>query len=69
MSITDEFSSFVVDVRAWGNMIDVVQAFTECVTHYGKRLTVKADLYATGYAMVNGFNVRVSPIGEGDSGA
>lgn len=64
VSITDGVGEpFVYDVRAWGNMIRSVNAFTENVSHVGMCLRVKRDIYRTGYALVNGSNVRVTPIG------
>lgn len=51
---------FVYTVRGWSNMISSVRVFTECVTEWSTRPV--ADIYRTGYALVNGFNVRVTPV-------
>ncbi|MFB7782088.1 hypothetical protein ACFC1D_05170 [Streptomyces vinaceus] len=61
VSITDAEGPFVVQVRAWGNMIRAVEAFTRSRAHVS--IGVKADIYRTGYASVDGMNVRVTPIG------
>ncbi|MFD8886404.1 hypothetical protein ACFV0H_28370 [Streptomyces erythrochromogenes] len=64
VSITDGVGEpFVYSVREWANMIRSVGAFTESVSHVGACLPVRRDLYQTGYASVNGSNVRVTPIG------
>ncbi|MFD7552954.1 hypothetical protein ACFV9E_00190 [Streptomyces sp. NPDC059835] len=61
VSITDAEGPFVVQVRSWGNMIRTVEMFTRSRSHVG--IGVKADIYRTGYASVNGLNIRVTPIG------
>ncbi|WAB08871.1 hypothetical protein SEA_SUCCESS_92 [Streptomyces phage Success] len=62
VSITDEIGSFRYQVRAWGNMIDSVHAFTTSVAHIGMCQRAKRDIFMTGYALVSGFNVRVTPV-------
>lgn len=62
VSITDELGSHVFEVRAWGNMVDAVSAFTGCVADHKETLRAKADIFRTGYASVAGMNVRVVPV-------
>ncbi|WP_369272361.1 hypothetical protein AB5J55_22310 [Streptomyces sp. R11] len=62
MSITDEAGTFRYQVRAWGNMVDSVHAFTTSIAHVGMCQRAKRDIFMTGYASVNGINVRVSPL-------
>jgi len=50
---------FVFDVRTWGNMVNSVRTFTECIGAVNDVSREMANVYRTGYAMVNGFNVRV----------
>ncbi|WP_030386544.1 hypothetical protein [Streptomyces sp. NRRL S-241] len=63
VSITEDSESFVYTVRAWGNMIDTVQAFAESIAHHGVSRRAKVDIFRTGHALVNGCNIRVVPIG------
>ncbi|MEU5957535.1 hypothetical protein [Streptomyces sp. NPDC047525] len=62
VSITDALGSYRVPVRGWVNMIRAVVAFTSTIAHQGMCTRSKADIYRTGYCMVNGFNVRVTPL-------
>ncbi|MEU3278186.1 hypothetical protein [Streptomyces antibioticus] len=62
VSITDEHGPFVYQVRSWGNMIRTVEAFTECIAHSGAARIAKVDIYRTGYAGLNGYNIRVTPL-------
>jgi hypothetical protein len=62
VSITDAVGTFRYQVRAWGNMIRTVNAFTASVAHVGMCQRAKRDIYMTGYGSVNGYNVRVSPV-------
>jgi hypothetical protein len=62
VSITDKSGPFVYEVRTWGNMIRTVEAFTSSIAHVGMAQRTKVDIYRTGYALVNGFNVRVTPL-------
>ncbi|MEN8656387.1 hypothetical protein ABCR94_38890 [Streptomyces sp. 21So2-11] len=62
MSITDASGPFTYEVRAWGNMIRTVEAFTQSVAHVGVCQRAKLDLYRTGYALVNGSNIRIIPL-------
>lgn len=62
VSISDGGTPFVYEVRAWGNMIHSVNAFAECVSHLGVCQRARVDIYRTGYAVVNGLNVRVTAV-------
>lgn len=62
VSITDSAGTFRYLVRAWGNMVDSVHAFTTSIAHVGMCQRAKRDIFMTGYAMVSGFNVRVTPV-------
>lgn len=62
VSIQDGGTPFVYEVRAWGNMIRTVTAFAESIAHLGICQRTRVDIYRTGYALVNGANVRVTPI-------
>lgn len=53
---------FVYEVRAFGNMVHSIRTFAECVAMPGDVTRGMADIYRTGYGLVNGFNVRVSPL-------
>jgi hypothetical protein len=57
-----EREPFVYDVRSFGNMTVSVRSFAECAGMAGEATRGMADIYRTGYGMVNGFNVRVTPI-------
>lgn len=61
VSLTDAEGPFVYQVRSWGNMIRSVERFTRSEAHAG--ICAKTDIYRTGYASVNGINVRVTPVG------
>ncbi|WP_338781697.1 hypothetical protein [Streptomyces sp. DG1A-41] len=62
VSITDAVSVFRYKVRVWGNMVDSVHEFTTSVAHVEMCQRAKRDIFMTGYASVNGFNIRVSPL-------
>ncbi|MFE9442466.1 hypothetical protein ACFYO2_26470 [Streptomyces sp. NPDC006602] len=62
VSVTDAAGTFRYEVRAWGNMIRSVEAFTSSIAHVGICQRAKVDIYRTGYALVNGYNVRVTPL-------
>lgn len=62
VNITDEFGLFTYEVRSWTNMVRTVEAFTGSVAHLGICQRAKVDIFRTGYALVNGFNVRVTPL-------
>lgn len=63
VSITDREGTFVYQVRAWGNMVNSVHAFTTSIAHIGVCQRAKRDIFMTGYGSVNGINVRVTPLG------
>lgn len=58
----DDRVPFVYEVRSFGNMTASVRAFAECVSMPGEVTRGMADIYRTGYGMVNGFNVRVTAL-------
>lgn len=60
--VTDERGTDSFEVRAWGNMIDAVKTFTHCLSVHRVSVRQVSDVYRTGYALVNGQNVRVIPI-------
>ncbi|MGI5196909.1 hypothetical protein ACQEVY_25280 [Streptomyces sp. CA-288835] len=60
----DGSKPFVYPVRSWGNMVFSVRTFTESIGEQGESTRGIADIYRTGYALVNGFNVRVTPLEE-----
>ncbi|MEU6704695.1 hypothetical protein [Streptomyces wuyuanensis] len=62
LNIVDGETNYETTVRAWGNAVDAVRAFTACI---GDRAAVKAavrDIHRTGYASVGGMNIRLTPI-------
>ncbi|MFJ8930576.1 hypothetical protein ACIRLA_28710 [Streptomyces sp. NPDC102364] len=42
-------------------MTQQVRNFAECMSLPGEVTRGMADIYRTGYGMVNGFNIRVTP--------
>ncbi|MFF8367828.1 hypothetical protein ACF05W_03190 [Streptomyces lydicus] len=62
VSITDSSGSVAQEVRCWGNMISTLEAFATSIAHIGVWQCAKVSIYRTGYATVNGFNVRVTPL-------
>jgi hypothetical protein len=53
---------FVYDVRAFGNMVASVRAFAECAGRTSLLTAGLADIYRTGYGVVNGYQIRVTPL-------
>ncbi len=62
VSITDVLGTFRYRVRAWGNMVDSVHAFTSSIAHVGMCQRAKRDIFRTGYTLVHSYNVRVTPV-------
>ncbi|MER5883063.1 hypothetical protein ABT160_04470 [Streptomyces sp. NPDC001941] len=62
VSVTDRDGSFHYTVRGWEPMIRSVNAFTTSVAHAGMCQRAKEDIFTTGYALVNGCNIRVTPL-------
>ncbi|MFI5865824.1 hypothetical protein [Streptomyces sp. NPDC051546] len=62
VTISDGGTPFVYEVRAWGNMIRTVTAFAESIAHLGVCQRTRVDIYRTGYALVNGANIRVTAL-------
>ncbi|MEU4492645.1 hypothetical protein AB0F96_04080 [Streptomyces sp. NPDC023998] len=60
----DDREPFVYPVRSWGAMVVSVRTFTDSIGASGESTRGTADIYRTGYALVNGFNVRVTPLCE-----
>lgn len=52
----------VREIRAFGNTVNYVRSFAECVGMPGQVTVAMADVYRTGYALVGGYNIRVCPV-------
>lgn len=64
VSFTDDAGTWSCESRAWGNTMRLVNVFTSSIAHEGMCRAARVNLYRTGHALVNGYNVRISPIGE-----
>lgn len=62
VSITDGIGTYQVEVRAWGNAMDIVRLFATSGTPRQTATKTLAAIYQTGYAAINGLNFRITPV-------
>jgi hypothetical protein len=60
--ITDAEGVFTYTVRGWSDMVRSVTVFAESISLSDASIKARTDLFNTGYALVNGFNIRVTPL-------